>query len=641
MIIELGHFAAISTLVLLAFQVLSGLYAASSQSPIYLAFSHRCLKLGALLLLLSYSTLCYGFLCDEFSLSLVAAYSSVSLPWMYKCAALWSSHSGGIMLWVLCIYAVIYRIVINRTHFSLALVAYMQVISGFFALTLLGYLLFYLNPFERTLPAFPDVGRDLMPILQNRAILLHAPLIYGAYAVLSVPYFYVAAQLLHGRVDWRGLLWLKSWLYGGWILLTLALALSISFASLLPGWGLWWDWDPVENMLLLLWLLDSALLHAVCYSTRHRRFLSLVVMFSLIIFLLCLTVSFLIHSNMITSAHHFSPDGPSALPFLVVLTINGIMSIVLYTVRKYIFPVSDPWISYSSAHIMLHGIMVSVVMAFVLVLGLLYPIWVGVMHKTTLWIGPPYYNQMFAIFMVPMVGLMVWHIILENMDMRRSWLLVYTVLTLTVFAVMGFFWSGTLSWAYGFLSIMLASGFAFVLAIGRRVHQAGWYYLLDHGAMISAHLGVWFLIIGAFCSISLTQSGEVMLPIGESVAIGKVNLAAERSYHKRGDNYVRHVLDIQVAPQSGSNGYVHPEMRTYDVTKDTQPIVITKHIGVDVLRLILSQHHQDGGTILWYWIPYAFLGYLGGGLLLLGICWAGFIAWYKRFHFRREKPCAL
>jgi len=638
-IIELGHFAAISALVLLTFQMLSALYAASCQSLVYLAFSRRCLKTGALLLLLSYSALCYGFMSDEFSLLVVATYSSATLPWMYKLAALCSSHSGGILLWLLCLYAVMCRITMNRTHCSLELVAYMQAVSGFFTLTLLGYLLFYLNPFARTLPVYPDVGRDLTPVLQHGAVLLHVPLIYSAYAVLSVPYFYVAAQLLHGRVDWRGLVWLKPWLYGGWMMLTLALAMATSFANDLSGWGLWWNWDPVENMVLLVWLLESALLHAVCYSSQHRGFLSFVVMLSIIIFLLCLTLSFLIHSNIVTSIHYFSPDGASTFPFLVVLATNGILSIGLSVTRKHIFSMSDPWVSYSSAHIMLHGIVIFIMMAFVLVLGLLYPIWVGVMRETILWIGPPYYNQMFTFFMVPMAGLMVWHVLIEKMGKYELFPAVYGVLILLVFVATGFLWPSPLGWGYVFCSILFASGLAFVLAIGCHVYETGWRYLIDHGAMISAHLGVWFLIIGAYCSTSLIQSGEVVLPIGASVDVGGVSLTAERSYFKRGDNYVSEVLDIQVESPSGVNRHMHPEIRTYDVTKETKSVVIAEQIGLYNLRLILSRHHHAGRSVLWFWVPYAFLVRLGGWLLLVGICWASVVAWYKRFYLIKERAC--
>ena len=423
------------------------------------------------------------------------------------------------------------------------------------------------------------------------------------------------------------------------MILTLALAMATSFANDLSGWGLWWTWDPVENMVLLVWLLESALLHAVCYSSRHRGFLSFVVMLSIIIFLLCLTLSFLIHSNIVTSIHYFSPDGASAFPFLVVLATNGILGIGLAVIRKHIFLKSDPWVSYSSAHIMLHGIVIFIMMAFVLVLGLLYPIWVGVIRETTLWIGPPYYNQMFAFFMVPMVGLMVWHVIIEKMGKYELFPAVYGALTLLVFVVTGFLWPSALGWGYVFCSILFASGLAFVLAIGCHVYKTGWRYLIDHGAMISAHLGVWFLIIGAYCSTSLIQSGEIVLPIGASVNVGDVSLTAERSYFKRGDNYVSEVLDVQVESPSGVNRHMHPEMRTYDVTKDTTSVVITEQIGLYNLRLILSRHHHAGRSVLWFWVPYAFFVPLGGCLLLVGTCWASIVACYKRFYLIKERAC--
>jgi cytochrome c-type biogenesis protein CcmF len=635
MIIELGHFAAISALVLLAFQVLSAWYAASSQSVIYLAFSRRCLKVGAVLLLLSFGTLWYGFICDEFSLLVVAAYSSATLPWLYQCVALCSSHSGGMMLWLLCLYATMYRLAMSRAHFRLELNAYMQVVMGFFAFTLLACLLFYLNPFARTLPIFPDVGRDLTPVLQYGAVLLHVPLVYGAYALLSVPYVYIAAQLLHGRVDWRGLVWLKPWMYGGWALLTMAIAMAIFLANHVAGWGGLWDWDPAENILLLMWLLDSARLHAVCYSTRHRGFLPIVVTLSIALFLLCLASSFLLHSNMLSSVHHFSPDGPAAMAFLMVLAVNGMIGIVLYITRKHIFLVSDPWVAYSSSRTMLHGIVIFVMMAGVLVLGLLYPIWIGVMRETMSWIGSPYYQRMFAGFLMPMAMLMSWHIIQENQAPHYR-ALMYGGVVMLVFVITAFWWPSHLDWGYAFFCIMLASGLAFLLAIGYRIQQAGWYYLVTHGAMICAHLGVWLLILGAYCSTSLTQSGEVILSVGESADVGGVTLTAERSYLKRGDNYLSEIVDIEVETPSGMSRHMHPEIRTYDVTKDVLPIVVVEPVGLYSLRLILLRHPHHSWSVMWFWVPYAFLVRLGACLLLLGVLWAGLVAWRKRFYLQKD-----
>ncbi|MBS2141086.1 cytochrome c biogenesis protein CcsA, partial [Escherichia coli] len=45
----------------------------------------------------------------------------------------------------------------------------------------LRFILFYSNPFSRTLPNFPIEGRDLNPLLQDPGLIFHPPLLYMGY----------------------------------------------------------------------------------------------------------------------------------------------------------------------------------------------------------------------------------------------------------------------------------------------------------------------------------------------------------------------------------------------------------------------------------------------------------------------------
>ena len=48
-------------------------------------------------------TLCFIF--DDFTVIYVLAHSSTSLPWFYKCCAVWGGHEGSMLLWLLILHA--------------------------------------------------------------------------------------------------------------------------------------------------------------------------------------------------------------------------------------------------------------------------------------------------------------------------------------------------------------------------------------------------------------------------------------------------------------------------------------------------------------------------------------------------------
>ena len=72
-----------------------------------------CKYLSSFILLfifLSFLSLVYAFLTDDFSLRYVAGNSNISLENIYKFSAVWGAHEGSILLWVLVLSAWAYFI---------------------------------------------------------------------------------------------------------------------------------------------------------------------------------------------------------------------------------------------------------------------------------------------------------------------------------------------------------------------------------------------------------------------------------------------------------------------------------------------------------------------------------------------------
>ena len=67
-----------------------------------------CKYLSSFILLfifLSFLSLVYAFLTDDFSLRYVAGNSNISLENIYKFSAVWGAHEGSILLWALVLSA--------------------------------------------------------------------------------------------------------------------------------------------------------------------------------------------------------------------------------------------------------------------------------------------------------------------------------------------------------------------------------------------------------------------------------------------------------------------------------------------------------------------------------------------------------
>ena len=102
---ELGQFAlalALAVSVALALFPMAGSFLAAG--PVSRAFMELARPASLVLCaLVMFAFVCLGtlFIENDFSVSLVATHSNLSLPLAYRIAATWGSHEGSMLLWVL------------------------------------------------------------------------------------------------------------------------------------------------------------------------------------------------------------------------------------------------------------------------------------------------------------------------------------------------------------------------------------------------------------------------------------------------------------------------------------------------------------------------------------------------------------
>ena len=255
-----------------------------------------CTPVAALCLAVATGILLRAFLIDDFSIAYVADHSNTKLDVIYKAVALWGSHEGSMLLWILlmalatCLVAFTQR---KNEALNARIQCTMLAVIGVFC----AFVLTVSNPFLRNLPAVPSEGRDLNPILQDIGMILHPPVIFAAYAGLAVIFGVIVAVLWQKRMSPQAVSSLKRIGIVTWIFLTAGNALGSWWAYTELGWGGWWFWDPVENASFIPWLSVGALLHALILFEKRARMLRTVVMLGIVSFALCLLGTFIVRSG--------------------------------------------------------------------------------------------------------------------------------------------------------------------------------------------------------------------------------------------------------------------------------------------------------------------------------------------------------
>ena len=112
---------------------------------------------------------------------------------------------------------------------------------------------------------------------------------------------------------------LRFWSLVPFVFLTLGILLGSIWAYYELGWGGWWFWDPVENVSLLPWLINLALIHSILILERRNSLLNWTILLSIMGFSFSMIGTFIVRSGLITSVHAFANDPSRGLFILLIL----------------------------------------------------------------------------------------------------------------------------------------------------------------------------------------------------------------------------------------------------------------------------------------------------------------------------------
>ncbi len=653
MIDEIGHFSLVLALCVAVLQSALPLYGAARNDAVLMAWARPAALAQFVFVGAAFFALMHAYAVSDFSLANVAANSNSTKPLLYKLTGVWSNHEGSMLLWVFILALFGAAVAAFGRNLPPALRARVLSVQAMIGVGFLLFILLTSNPFLRLFPA-PADGAGLNPILQDRGLAFHPPMLYLGYVGFSISFCFAIAALIEGRVDPAWARWVRPWTLAAWCALTTGIAMGSWWAYYTLGWGGWWFWDPVENASFMPWLVGTALLHSAIVVEKREALKTWTVLLAIITFSLSLLGTFLVRSGVLTSVHAFATDPLRGIFILLLLGFYTGGALLLFAWRApqlagggLFAPISR------EGGLLLNNLLLTTAAATVF-LGTLYPLLLDVVAHQKVSVGPPFYQLTFVPIMIPLLVAMAVGPLLrwKRGDLpaalaRLKFAFVASALmALVVLALAG---ARSIGAACGLaLAAWLLA--ATVTELAERVRlfaeplptvwrralslpRAAW-------GMTVAHAGMAVVIAGITGSSAWTVEKIVSAKPGQSFELAGYTLALDRVTQVSGPDYTATRADLRLLRDGSELAALHPEKRFYPVENGSQTgVAIRTNLVADVYAVIGDADGSGGYVLRLYYNPLVPWIWLGAAAMALG----GLVSLSDRRHrvgipARRRRP---
>jgi cytochrome c-type biogenesis protein CcmF len=567
---EIGQFALILAVCLAICQAVFPLAGAATGRSDWMAVARSAATGQFVFIAIAYVVLTYAFLTDDFSVLFVANHSNSQLPVAYKFAAVWGGHEGSLLLWSLMLavwtLAVAHGSRSQPQEFTSRVIGVLGIVSA----GVLLFTIFTSNPFDRLLPAAFD-GADLNPLLQDPAMVAHPPMLYVGYVGMAVPFAFAVAALLTGKLDKNWARWTRPWTIGAWVFLTGGIALGSWWAYYELGWGGWWFWDPVENASFMPWLMCTALIHSLAVTERRGIFKSWTVLLAIAGFSLSLLGTFLVRSGVLISVHAFASDPTRGLFILMLLLLISGGALVLFALQAQKLEAEGGFRLVSRESFLLANNILLVVATIAVLLGTLYPLFMDALGLGQISVGPPYFNLIFLLPMLPLTLLLglgmhaAWQKMAPGALFGRLRLIAIASLVIAVAYPLLAFGSSSVLTVIGvgaglwvILSSLIEPVSRWLNSRSARLTRAQW-------GMFIAHLGVGMFIVGASVTSAFNIESEEAVSIGERWEVAGYEIEFLGVSRVDGPNFLADEGEFELRRDGEFVATLRPQIRQYMV----------------------------------------------------------------------------
>jgi cytochrome c-type biogenesis protein CcmF len=489
--------------------------------------------------------------------------------------------------------------------------------QAFVGLGFYAFLLFSSNPFERLDPPAAQ-GAGLNPLLQDIGLAFHPPTLYFGYVGLSVAFSFAVGALMTRQVTPEFARVMRPWVLGAWIFLTLGITAGSYWAYYELGWGGWWFWDPVENASLMPWLAATALLHSASVLAARDALRTWTILLGVVAFSMSMVGTFLVRSGILTSVHAFAvdPERGSFILVLLALYIGG--ALVLFALRAVTIAEGERFAPLSrEGALVVNNVALSAILGIVL-LGTLYPLLTEAFGFRVS-VGPPYFNPVSAVFVLPMLLVLLIGPLLrwrrDSFARVQAPVVLAVSVGLTVLVGLAVIAGMALLPLLGMAIAAAVAVASFMPLRGRSLRRLP----LPVWGMATAHFGVAVALFGMAADSAFTVERLAAAREGEAVAVGPWQVTLDAVEPVAGANWTALEGRMTARYEGGEAQSLAPQSRMFlDPPQETSETAqLTRWNGQ--LYAMVGDEGEDGRwQIMVWWKPFVTWIWLGGVLIALG-----------------------
>jgi cytochrome c-type biogenesis protein CcmF len=630
---ELGHYALMLALGLAVIQGIMPVVGTRSNDTLLMSMAAPTAIAQFAFVAISFGSLAICYVTSDFSVLNVYENSNSAMPLIYRLTSIWGNHEGSMMLWVSILAFFGGLVAVFGSNLPPVLKANALAVQAWIAAAFELFILTTSNPFLR-IPDAPFEGRDLNPILQDPGLAFHPPMLYLGYVGFSIAFSFAIAALLEGRIDAAWARWVRPWVLGAWMCLTLGIAGGSYWAYYDLGWGGFWFWDPVENASLMPWLAGTALLHSAVVMEKRGALKIWTILLAILAFSLSLIGTFLVRSGVLTSVHAFALDPTRGIFILAILVafIGG--ALALFAWRAPLLKQGGLFAPVSREGALVFNNLFLVSACATVFVGTLYPLALESLTGAKISVGPPFFNSTFGPLFIPLMmampfgPLMAW----KRGDLYGAAQRLLAAVMLSAVAIAAAFaivQRGPVLAPFGVgIAVFVMAGAVVDIAERTMILRVPFGTALRRGFGLPrsawgtafAHFGIGVTLFGL---VSVTAWGSERIAEvkpGESLEVSHYRLTFDGVQNRPGPNYRDLVGHFTVRRIDGELiGAMEPSRRMFPSRNMATTESALMRRGVSQLYVSIGDPNRDGSlpTRL-YFKPQVLMIWLGAGFMFVG-----------------------
>jgi cytochrome c-type biogenesis protein CcmF len=582
---------------------------------------------------MAFGALAISYVTSDFSVLNVYENSNSQMPLIYRLTSIWGNHEGSMMLWVSILAFFGALVAAFGNNLPAVLKANALAVQAWIAAAFELFILMTSNPFVR-IPNAPFEGRDLNPILQDPGLAFHPPMLYLGYVGFSIAFSFAIAALLEGRIDAAWARWVRPWVLGAWMCLTLGIAGGSYWAYYELGWGGFWFWDPVENASLMPWLAGTALLHSAVVMEKRGALKVWTILLAILAFSLSLIGTFLVRSGVLTSVHAFATDPTRGIFILGILIVFIGGALALFAWRAPLLKQGGLFAPISREGALVFNNLFLTTACATVFTGTLYPLALEALTGDKISVGPPFFNSTFGPLFIPLMMAMPFGPLMgwkrgDLFGAAQRLLAAAMLAAVAVAAAFALERGGPVLAPFGVgIAIFVMAGAITDVAERTMILRVPFRAALRRAIGLPrsawgtafAHFGIGMTLLGIVGVTAWGSERIAEIRTGDSLDIAHYRLTFEGMFSRTGPNYHDVVGRFSVHRMNGELiGTMEPSRRTFPSRNMATTEAALMSRGFSQLYVSLGDPTQSGAIpVRLFYKPQVLLIWLGAGVMFLG-----------------------